>query len=97
MVQALKINEMTMLSRKPTVIGADVADEAILLDVDSGYFFQLNRTGARIWAFVEQPGTMGALCDHMAASYKVDVEDCRRDVTEFVAGLIDRGVLKAAN
>ena len=95
MEQAVTIDEMTLLSRKAALIGADVADEAILLDVDSGYFFQLNRTGARIWAFFEQPRTMGALCEHMAASHRVDVEDCRRDVTEFVADLIERGVLKA--
>lgn len=86
-----------MLSRKAAVVGADVADEAILLDIDSGYFFQLNRTGARVWAFVEQPQTMAALCEHMAASYKVDVEQCRRDLTEFVADLVERGVLGAAN
>ncbi len=97
MEQPLTIDETTVLTRKAAVIGADVADEAILLDVDSGYFFQLNRTGSRIWAFVEQPTTMGALCDHMAASYKVDVEDCRRDVTEFVLGLIERGVLAVAD
>jgi len=96
MGRTVKIDESTVLTRKTTLIGADVADEAILLDVDSGYFFQLNRTAARIWAFVEQPRTMGALCDHMAASYKVDVEECRRDVTEFVVDLIERGVLEAA-
>lgn len=94
MVQAVTIDDATVLRRKAAVVGADVADDAILLDIDSGYFFQLNRTGAKIWAFVEEPQTLGALTDHMAASYKVDVETCRSDVTEFVADLIDRGVLE---
>lgn len=97
MVQTLTIGEMTVLRRKAAVVGADVADDAILLDIDSGYFFQLNRTGARIWAFVDEPRTMSALCDHMAASYKVDAEECRRDVTEFVTDLISRGVLQMAS
>ncbi|MEH6699379.1 MAG: PqqD family protein [Brevundimonas sp.] len=97
MEHPVTIDETTVLTRNAALIGADVADEAILLDVDSGYFFQLNRTGSRIWAFVEQPRTMGALCDHMAASYKVDAEHCRRDVTEFVVDLIERGVLAAAD
>lgn len=96
MVQTATIDDMTMLRRKAAVVGADVADDAILLDIDSGYFFQLNRTGAKIWAFVEAPQTMGALRAHMAARYKVDVEECRRDVTEFVADLIERGVLEVA-
>lgn len=96
MADATTIDEMTLLRRKAAVVGADVADDAILLDIDSGYFFQLNRTGAKIWAFVEEPQTLGALTDHMAASYKVDAETCRSDVTEFVADLIARGVLEVA-
>lgn len=97
MVQAVAIDDMTMLCRKAEVVGADVADDAILLDIDSGYFFQLNRTGARIWAFVESPQTLGALCEHMAGSFRVDAAECRRDVTEFVADLLERGVLKVAS
>ena len=97
MVQPAKIDDMTVLRRNPAVVGADVADDAILLDIDSGYFFQLNRTGARIWAFIEQPQTLGALCDQMAAGHKVDVAECRRDVTEFVADLLERGVLQVAS
>lgn len=96
MVQTATIDDATRLRRKAAVVSADVADDAILLDIDSGYFFQLNRTGTRIWAFVETPQTLAALCEHMAASHKVDGEECRRDVTEFVADLIERGVLEVA-
>jgi hypothetical protein len=88
------IDDTTTLQRKAAVVGADVADDAILLDIDTGYFFQLNSTGAKIWAFVEQPQTLGALTAHMAANYKVDAETCRSDVAEFVADLIERGVLE---
>lgn len=97
MAGAVTIEQTTTLRRKAAVVGADVADDAILLDIDTGYFFQLNVTGAKIWAFVEQPQTLGALTDHMAASYKVDGETCRSDVAEFVADLIDRGVLEIAD
>ncbi|MDR6850738.1 hypothetical protein J2Y54_000231 [Sphingomonas sp. BE123] len=96
MGQAVTIDTTTILRRKATVVGADVSDDAILLDIDTGYFFQLNRTGAKIWAFVEEPQTLGALTDHMAASYTVDAETCRSDVTEFVSDLIERGVLEFA-
>ncbi len=97
MADAVTIGEMTLLRRKAAVVGADVADDAILLDIDTGYFFQLNRTAAKIWAFVEAPQTLGALTAHMAASYRVDVDTCRSDVTEFVADLIERGVLEVAD
>lgn len=97
MVQRGTIDEGTRLRRKAAVVSADVADDAILLDIDSGYFFQLNRTGTRIWSFVEAPQTLGALCDHMATQYRVDTDTCRGDVVAFVADLIERGVLEVAD
>lgn len=97
MGQTVTIDDGTRLRRKAAVVSADVADDAILLDIDSGYFFQLNRTGTRIWTFVEAPQTLGALCNHMAAHYRVDADACRRDVSAFVADLIERGVLEVAD
>jgi hypothetical protein len=97
MVQTATIDEGTKLRRKAAVVSADVADDAILLDIDSGYFFQLNRTGTRIWSFVEAPQTLGALCKHMATHHRVDADTCRHDVAAFVVDLIERGVLEVAD
>jgi hypothetical protein len=82
-----------IVSRKPTLIAADVADEAILLDVDSGYFFQLNKTAARIWGLVEQPLPVAELCGEMGKAFAVDPAECRSDVIAFVADMRDRGLL----
>ena len=82
-----------IVSRKPSLIAADVADEAILLDVDSGYFFQLNKSAARIWGLVENPRPLADLCGEMGKVFAVDPAECRRDVIEFVADMRDRGLL----
>ena len=94
MTDAPVITDATRLRRKPGLVGADVADDAILLDIDSGYFFQLNRTGSKIWSLVAEPQDLRTLCDRMAGSFRIDPETCRRDVTEFVADLLERGVLE---
>lgn len=89
-----EIDATTRLRRKAEMVAADVADEAILLDIETGYFFQLNLTGARIWALLEAPMTLDQLCTRMGEHFRVDPETCRSDVTEFVADLLDRHVLK---
>lgn len=88
------IEAATILRRKPGLVAADTADEAILLDIDTGYFYQLNKTGAKIWTLVEEPMAFGALCEAMASAFRVDPETCRSDVQEFVADLLDRGILE---
>jgi len=88
------IDDATQLQRKPGLVAADVADNAILLDIDSGYFFQLNRTGAAIWSVVSEPRSLDVICEKMAAEFRVDPEACRADVVEFVGDLIERGLLE---
>jgi hypothetical protein len=88
------IDDSAMISRKPTLIAADVADEAILLDVDSGYFFQLNKTAARIWGLVETPRPLAEVCAELAKTYAVDPAVCRGDVVEFVSDMRERGLVE---
>jgi hypothetical protein len=94
MTSARTIDDATQLQRKANLVGADVADTSVLLDIDSGYFFQLNRTGAAIWSLVSEPRSLGAICDRMAGDFRVDPETCRADVVEFVGDLLERGVLE---
>lgn len=93
MSDTLALSDKTIVRRKPTLVAADVADEAILLDVDSGYFFQLNKSASQIWHHAGEPIALAELCRKMAAGYDVDAEICRDDVTAFVMDMEERGLL----
>ena len=88
------LGEETRIGRRDSVVSADVADDAILLDIDSGYFFQLNRSAARIWSLLETPLTFGQLCASLQEEFGIEADACRADVREFVADLTERGVVK---
>jgi hypothetical protein len=90
---ATDIDDTLMVSRHQTMIAADVGDEAVILDIQSGYFFQLNRTAALIWALLESPISVGALCAKMAEAHSVDAALCRGDVMEFIADMRERGLI----
>ena len=90
---ATDIDEAMMVSRSQNMIAADVGDEAVILDIQSGYFFQLNRTAAQIWTLLESPLSAGELCAKMAASHSVDPAVCHDDVIAFVADMRERGLV----
>lgn len=92
-IEAMKISSETLISRRDTVVAADTMDEAILLDIDSGYFFQLNKSAASIWALLDQPMAFLAVCDAIRMKFKVDAEQCEDDVRGFVADLAERGII----
>ena len=87
------IDDTMMVSRRETMIAADVGNEAVILDIQSGYFFQLNRTAAQVWGLLESQITAGELCAKMAESHLVDSAICRGDVMDFIADMRDRGLI----
>lgn len=90
---ATDIDDAMMVSRSQNMIAADVGDEAVILDIQSGYFFQLNRTAAGIWALLESPISAAELCARMAEAHSVDPALCRGDVIEFIADMRERGLI----
>jgi len=90
---AQAIRDEDLISRNISVVGADAADEAILIDIDSGYFFQLNKSAARIWTLVEQPRSFADVCAALQTRFAIAPETCRNDVAGFVADMQDRGLL----
>lgn len=91
---ATPLDDLAVISRKQSLIAADVADEAILLDVDSGYFFQLNKSAARIWSLIETPKSLAELHAALIQAFSVDPELCRSEMREFVDDMHSRGLVE---
>ena len=87
------IGENARVERAVNMVAAEVEDEVVVLNIDSGYFFQLNRVGARIWALIETPRTFSDLCGGLQEAFDVSPEECRRDVGEFLQQLRTSGVI----
>ena len=88
-----EIDDTLLVRRNADMIAADVGDEAVILNVDSGYFFQLNQTAALIWAALESPISVDTLCASIADAFAVDPAVCRRDVIAFIADMRDRDLI----
>jgi len=90
---ATEIDATMMVHRGPNMIAAGVGDEAVILDTQSGYFFQLNRTAALVWTLLEAPTSVDELCARMAEAHSVDPAVCRGDMMDFIADMRDRGLI----
>jgi hypothetical protein len=65
--------------RSPDVIWTAVGGEAVLLDLSSGYYYTLNRTGAAIWELLtgerDLAGVREAICERFGVSSETAWED----------------------
>jgi hypothetical protein len=77
-------------------VSTTIPDETVVLDARAGRYFALPGVGARVWALLAAPTTLGALVATITDEYDVDAATCDRDLRSLVhelhaAGLIDVG------
>jgi len=78
----------------PGGVLAEVIDgETVLLHLDSGRYFGLNRTGTRIWQLLTERMDESAASAIIATEFAVDEQTARRDISSLVKELTERGLL----
>ncbi len=78
--------------RRPDVISADMDGEVVMMDIMSGKYYNLGRTGGEIWSLLEEAKTLEELVDELTAKYDVDRSVCSEQVESFLKSGLDRGL-----
>lgn len=84
----------TVLVRTREIQFDQFDEEYYAVDSKAGFFYNLNATGNRIWALLETPHSINALCAQLRQEYRIDAETCLRQVTETVTKMRDAGLVQ---
>lgn len=87
---------MTMTISKE-VVSEIVGDQAVLLDLRSGKYYQLNRTGTMIWQGIEQGHGVDAVCKSLVMAFRQPEPEVRGDVARLITELTSRGLIEMAS
>ena len=90
----MAISLTTMVSRNEAIVFTEIDDIIVMMDVDEGRYYELDQTGARIWAAIESGASVASVCDALQAEYEVTAEVCHRDVLSFLAEAHRCGVIR---
>ncbi len=77
----------------PDMLTADVDGETVMMDAESGHYYNLDPIGSRIWHALAEPTRVDALCDRLAADYDAPIELIRKDVLALLESLNERKLL----
>lgn len=87
------MNEQTIFIRKASILAADMNGETVMMDIDSGKYYNLGPIGGRIWELLEKPCTLAGLVDALVQEYEVSPVQCMADVLPFLQQMLDAGIL----
>lgn len=83
------MDERWLITRTGTLVEAGVDDEMFGLDIEGGHCFGFNSTASEIWQLLEQPHSLGALCDALLVTRDVDRPTCLADTAALVQALAE--------
>ncbi|URW76682.1 PqqD family protein [Sphingomonas donggukensis] len=81
------------VARNAGLLEAEVDGELLGLHVDKGACYGFNPTATRVWALIETPTTLTALCETLAQEFAVDPADAQPDVLAMLRDLEREGLV----
>jgi hypothetical protein len=78
------------------LISAPVDGEVVILSVERGTYYGLDKIGTDIWQRLESPVRVDALCEDLAARYAADRQTIERDVLALLESLLAEGLVTLA-
>ena len=72
---------------------AELDDELVLLDTQSGVYFGLDAVGARIWRLLDSGTHQSEIVSELEKEFNVAAEQLRSDVEELVRDLTNAGLI----
>lgn len=75
-------------------VASDLGGETVLLSMKTARYYGLADVGARIWALVQEPVSVAAICDTIASEYDVTPDRCEADVVKFLQELSEQGLVE---
>jgi len=88
------------LSENSTVVATkdlascDLGGEAAILDLKSGIYYGLDAVAASIWNLIQEPKTVGDICNTVVSEYDVEPDRCEHDLLAWLQQMADAGLVE---
>ncbi len=85
---------MTRVTVAPNARSRDLAGEAVVLHLDTGECFALDRTGNRAWQLIAELGDLDRVASVLASEYGAPLHIVAADLDRLVQELLQRNLIR---
>lgn len=82
-----------MISPEPSAVFHRLEDGGVILNVESGAYFQVNNSGRVIWETLEGGAERDDLIEAVIANFEIDREQAVADTDTFLRQLDERSLI----
>ena len=73
-------------------LAAELSGETVILHVEKGVYYGLDKLGTRVWSLIQEPRTIDELVQTILKEYEVEPEQAERDLVALVQDLATNGL-----
>jgi len=82
----------TVVVAVPDQVSCRLENETVMLDLNRGVYFGLNRVGSMIWEMIQRPQSVQTIYFAVLENYEVDPETCKSDLIRLLEDLQEAGL-----
>ena len=86
----------TIVRKNDDIFTGAIDNETVAMSIQSGKYYQLNKTGSRILTLLDQPRSIKELCEAIQSNYKIDSDVCQDDILEFMKDMANKNLILTA-
>ena len=78
---------------KEKVASRTINAEAVLLNLENGFYYSLNKTGSEIWGFIEEGKGSQDIVEFLATKHGIDKKKAEKDFFTLIKDLEKEGLI----
>jgi hypothetical protein len=75
-------------------VSSSLEDEEVILNLSSGTYYGLNAVGQRVWMLIQNPQTVGEICDELGEEFDVTRDRVESDVVTLLEEMHAEGLIR---
>ena len=93
----MEVNTTSVVCQNTQLLSSEMDGEVVMMDIESGKYYGMNKMGSEIWKLIETPTTITAVCDTLQQTFDVNRPDCEREVLQFLAHMKKEELVSVKN
>jgi hypothetical protein len=91
--QLYPLSSSNAVVQRDGVIDAEINNEIVALNIETGTCYGLNQVGSRVWSLLRAPIRISELCATLLTEYNVEPSVCERQVLDLLEELRAEGLI----
>lgn len=83
----VNIDINNFITRNEEIDATDLDGEVVMMNLEKGQYFMMNKVGSRIWEIIHEPVKVTSIISILLGEYDVEEMECQCTVIQFLNNL----------